>query len=87
MDRRDDDDSRDYHGVRTVGSTSVPGGHIRCHGNATLADQKVFSNGTVNFSALVNTAEDLLQGEHAAWTERMTQSIAASRKAAENEAK
>ena len=48
---------------------------------------EVFSNGTVNFSALVNTAEDLLQGEHAAWTERMTQSIAASRKAAENEAK
>ena len=41
---------------------------------------EVFSNGTVNFSALVNTAEDLLQGEHAAWTERMTQSIAASRK-------
>ena len=40
MDRRDDDDSRDYHGLRTVGSTSVLGGHIRCHGNATLADQR-----------------------------------------------
>ena len=50
-------------------------------------DREVLSNGTVDVSALANTTEDLLQSEHAAWTERMTQSIAASRKAAENEAK
>jgi SMODS and SLOG-associating 2TM effector domain 1/Protein of unknown function (DUF4231) len=49
--------------------------------------KEVFSNGTVDVSALVNTTEDLLQGEHAAWTERMTQSIAASRKAAGDETK
>jgi hypothetical protein len=46
--------------------------------------REAFSNGTVDVSALVNTTEDLLQGEHAAWTERMNQSIAASRKAAED---
>jgi len=39
--------------------------------------KEMFSNDAVDLSALITTTEDLLQSEHAAWTEPTTQTIAA----------
>lgn len=44
--------------------------------------KELFSDGTPDLPALVTATEDLLQTEHGAWIERMTQTIAAPRNTA-----
>jgi hypothetical protein len=62
MDRRDDDGNRDP-SWRTDFWIDISTWRL-----SRL--REVLSNEAVNVSALVNTTKDLLQGEHAAWTER-----------------
>ena len=47
-----------------------------------LSRKELFADGAGNLAALVTATEDLLQSEHGAWIERMTQTIAAPRTAA-----
>jgi hypothetical protein len=44
-----------------------------------LRIKELFADGTGNVAALVTATEDLLQSEHSAWVERMTQTITAPR--------
>ena len=44
--------------------------------------KELFADGTGDLPALVTATEDLLQTEHGAWIERITQMIAAPRKMA-----